>query len=104
MSTFKTGDLVPLAGNNSTVRILNYIAEGGQGEVYKVEYQGREYALKWYSKMQPSDAFYENLKHNIQIGAPKQYFLWPIAITEKIRGKIQQHNKETGAGKSESGA
>lgn len=88
MSTFKTGDLVPLAGNNSTVRILNYIAEGGQGEVYKVEYQGREYALKWYSKMQPSDAFYENLKHNIQIGAPKQYFLWPIAITEKIRGKF----------------
>lgn len=88
MSTFKTGDIVPLAGNGSSVRILNYIAEGGQGEVYKVEYQGREYALKWYSKMQPSDAFYKNLEHNIQIGAPKQYFLWPIAITEKIKGKF----------------
>lgn len=88
MSTFKTGDIVPLAGNSSSVRILNYIAEGGQGEVYKVEYQGREYALKWYSKMKPLDAFYDNLKHNIQIGAPKQYFLWPIAITEKLRGRF----------------
>ena len=88
MSTFKTGDIVPLAGNSSSIRILNYIAEGGQGEVYKVEYQGREYALKWYSKMQPSDAFYDNLKHNIQIGAPKQYFLWPIAITGKIKGRF----------------
>ena len=31
-----------IKGNNIT--ILDYIAEGGQGEVYKVDYKGQKYA------------------------------------------------------------
>mgnify|MGYP000901015762 FL=1 len=35
-----------IKGDN--IIILDYIAEGGQGEVYKVDYKGQKYALKWY--------------------------------------------------------
>ena len=88
MATLKNGETIPLLGNGQSVRILNYIAEGGQGEVYKVAYNGGEYALKWYSKIVPTDAFYANLAHNIKVGAPEEYFLWPQAITEKVKGRF----------------
>ena len=35
-----------------TVIVKEFIAEGGQGSVYKVEYRGEEKALKWYKKRQ----------------------------------------------------
>ena len=88
MATLKTGERIPLLGSSQSVKILNYIAEGGQGEVYKVEYNGGEYALKWYSKIVPTDAFYDNLAHNIKVGPPAEYFLWPQAITEKVKGRF----------------
>ena len=34
MATLKSGETIPLLGSGQSVRILNYIAEGGQGEVY----------------------------------------------------------------------
>ena len=88
MATLKNGETIPLLGSGQSATILNYIAEGGQGEVYKVSYNGGEYALKWYSKIVPTDAFYENLAHNIKVGAPEEYFLWPQAITEKVKGRF----------------
>ena len=88
MATLKNGETIPLLGNGQSVKILNYIAEGGQGEVYKVAYNGGEYALKWYSKIVPTDAFYANLAHNIKVGAPEAYFLWPQAITERVKGRF----------------
>lgn len=88
MATLKTSETIPLLGSGQSVKILNYIAEGGQGEVYKVAFNGSEYALKWYSKIVPSDAFYANLAHNIKIGPPEEYFLWPQAITEKVKGRF----------------
>lgn len=47
MADFKQGDKVRLI-NGDTVTIKSKIGEGGQGCVYKVEYKGKEYALKWY--------------------------------------------------------
>lgn len=88
MATLKKGETIPLLERGQSVKILNYIAEGGQGEVYKVAYNGGEYALKWYSKIVPTDAFYNNLAHNIKVGAPEEYFLWPQAITEKVKGRF----------------
>lgn len=88
MATLKQGIKIPLLGLNQQVKILDYIAEGGQGEVYRAEYNGKEYALKWYSKIALSDALYDNLAHNIKMGAPADYFLWPLAATQKINGKF----------------
>jgi DNA-binding helix-hairpin-helix protein with protein kinase domain len=64
------------------------LGEGGQGIVYKVEYDGQPMALKWYfkDKMKNPQKFYENLKNNIAVGAPTNSFLWPIALTEWVDG------------------
>ena len=33
--------------NAGNVRVIEFIGEGGQGEVYRVELNGRQYALKY---------------------------------------------------------
>lgn len=61
------------------------LGEGGQGAVYKVDYNGQPKALKWYSgkKLDKPDKFYANLENNIKKGKPTKAFLWPEDITEK---------------------
>ena len=61
------------------------LGEGGQGAVYKVDFNGAKKALKWYSgkKFLKPDKFYANLENNIKKGKPSDAFLWPEAITEK---------------------
>ena len=60
------------------------LGKGGQGIVYKVEYDGKPMALKWYfkNKMKNPLKFYENIKNNINIGRPTEAFLWPVDLTE----------------------
>ncbi len=87
MATLKIGDNIPVAGGKK-ISIIDFIDEGGQGEVYRVEMEGETCALKWYSKITPSDDFYDNLLHNIRMGSPAGCFLWPLAVTEKINGKF----------------
>ena len=71
-----------------TVKVKEYIAEGGQGEVYKVIHQGKERALKWYLKSSLNgdnsnpQFFYNNIKANASKGKPSDEFLWPIDVTE----------------------
>lgn len=62
--------------------VLQELGRGGQGVVYKVKYNHKEYALKWYHKPSQQE-FYDNLKHNIEKGAPSSSFLWPLFLTEK---------------------
>lgn len=80
--------------NCGTVKIIEFLGAGGQGSVYRVNYNGQEKALKWYhsSYLKSMDKngdkinrkkFYENLKHNIQKGVPDKSFLWPQALTEE---------------------
>lgn len=81
-----TGDKIKTSSGDK-ITIKEFIAEGGQGEVYKVDYNGREKALKWYKKSflnNNSDpkAFYANIKHNVENGQPSKEFLWPLEITE----------------------
>ena len=62
--------------------ILEELGSGGQGTVYKVQYGGKEYALKWYHETGKPE-FYDNLKRNVAKGAPASFFLWPLFLTEK---------------------
>lgn len=69
----------------SSVRVIAHLGEGGQGDVYKVEYNGQEMALKWYKPGgmgKKPQAFYDNVKQNVTKGAPSEEFLWPQDITE----------------------
>ncbi|MDO4719546.1 MAG: hypothetical protein Q4A78_02680 [Peptostreptococcaceae bacterium] len=88
MAMLKTGDRIPLFGIEQSVRVEEYIAQGGQGEVYRVSYHGGDYALKWYKKIPSADAFYLNLAHNITVGPPAQHYLWPLALTERVKGRF----------------
>ena len=64
------------------IKVLEILGSGGQGTVYKVNYEGKKYALKWYKKPAENE-FYKNLCENVKRGAPASTFLWPLAITEK---------------------
>ena len=72
------------------IKIVKYLASGGQGDVYIVEYGGAKKALKWYKPqvMRDPDAFYENLKRNAAKGSPDKAFLWPDAVTERTEGSF----------------
>ena len=78
---------------NSTFTILEFLGGGGQGNVYRVECNGKQMALKWYhkstvDKMKNPQEFYENLKANIKKGAPTKAFLWPEELSEWIDGSF----------------
>lgn len=68
-----------------TVKVGEFLAEGGQGAVYIADCDGKKKVLKWYKKGSLGDnpkAFYENIKQNVMRGAPSPEFLWPLDITE----------------------
>jgi serine/threonine protein kinase len=69
--------------NFKKVVVDNLLGEGGQGAVYRVDYDGKEKALKWYSgkKINNPEKFYANLENNIKKGKPTNAFLWPEDIT-----------------------
>lgn len=89
MRELKIGERVPMeAGGEAVVR--KELGRGGQGIVYQVSYRGREYALKWYfvSRIRNPEAFRDNLRRNIEDGAPEdgKQFIWPLFLTKVNKG------------------
>lgn len=84
MGNLKVHDKLDIQAGGQ-VEVLDEFGSGGQGTVYKVSYNGKTYALKWYHpgvfKGKEND-FYKNLENNISNGAPTDAFLWPKAITK----------------------
>lgn len=66
------------------VVVKDVLGEGGQGIVYRVDYDGKPMALKWYfkNKLRNPEEFKENLESNIEKGKPSDSFLWPIDFVE----------------------
>ena len=95
MVEFKRGDRIPiLDGSEAEVLGDKPLGSGGQGEVYKVLYKGKEYALKWYTASSIRDMakeFSKNIQNNIDRGSPGDGFLWPKHLTE-----IQKENNGFG--------
>lgn len=83
MKEFEKGQRIKVASGGE-LEIIQKLGEGGQGVVYKVIYNGKEFALKWYfiNKLKDPDRFYRNIQNNIKKGAPTNAFLWPLEITE----------------------
>ena len=76
---FKKNETFELDGK--TIKVLDLLGEGGQGEVYLVNDGNRDYAFKYYFDI-PSEDFKFNLKNNIRKGAPSNVFLWPKEYIE----------------------
>lgn len=68
-----------------SVTVNKHLGEGGQGDVYAVDYNGKQMALKWYKPNgmgKNPNAFYDNIKNNVIRRSPSDEFLWPVDITE----------------------
>lgn len=88
MAQFESGKVIK-TDFGAPIKIIKYLAGGGQGDVYVVEYGGKKKALKWYKNAgKDPDAFYANLKRNSDNGSPDKAFLWPEAVTEKTEGSF----------------
>lgn len=89
MKEFQKGQKIRTA-TGGELEVIQKLGEGGQGIVYKVKYNGKELALKWYfgNKLSNPDKFYRNIENNIKQGAPTESFLWPLEITEYYEGSF----------------
>lgn len=59
------------------------LGEGGQGEVYKVVFQGKSYAAKWYFPETNLVLPRSRIEKLASKAAPNNRFLWPEAVLEK---------------------
>lgn len=89
LKEFSRGQKIKIISGGE-LEVIQKLGEGGQGVVYKVLYNGKEYALKWYfaNKLKDADRFYRNIQNNIKKGAPTSAFLWPLEITEYYEGSF----------------
>jgi serine/threonine protein kinase len=69
--------------NGQSARVIQLLGKGGQGEVYLVDLNGKQMALKWYTNPDyiSNTPFYRNLATNIRMGKPSNLFLWPEYLT-----------------------
>lgn len=89
MKEIQKGQKIKVAGGGE-LEVVQKLGEGGQGIVYKVRFNGKDLALKWYfpAKLQNKADFYKNVQDNIKLSAPSPVFLWPLAITDYWEGSF----------------
>lgn len=88
MAIFKQGKMLKTTFDEP-VKVVKYLASGGQGDVYIVNYQGKQKALKWYKTVgNDPKAFYKNLERNVKSGSPDKTFLWAEAIVRDSDGSF----------------
>jgi serine/threonine protein kinase len=88
MEIFQSGTIIPTK-DGGTAKVVKHLGEGAQGDVYVVEYNGEQKAMKWYKpealkRMKNKEAFHNNLIRNADKGSPDKAFLWPLMVTEEM--------------------
>ena len=64
------------------VKIDSYLTQGGQGEVYSVELNGRKYAFKYYHKNLSTKSLKSNIEWLIANPIKSKSFAWPKYLVE----------------------
>lgn len=87
---FHSGQKIKPLHADGTITVIEKLGEGGQGIVYRVEYRGGQYALKWFfpNHVKNRAEFLKNLNRNIADGPPTAHFLWPRLVAEAPDGSF----------------
>lgn len=80
MNTLSTGKHT-IAGY--TIDVLDVLGSGTQGDVYKVDVDGRQYAMKWYHTGNNDPTQRKRLRGLAEKPAPSDRFLWPTIYLQE---------------------
>lgn len=86
MPLLKKNDKLKTNITKSECKIVDFIGSGGQGEVYRARYKGKDVAVKWYYKHTATVEQKKILEALIKEGTPNESFMWPIEIVEPDGG------------------
>ena len=64
------------------VKVIKLLGAGGQGQVYKVRLNGKEYALKYYFPNCCTSSFKQTIKDLVDMEMDLDYFVWPLYFVE----------------------
>ena len=81
MPLLQPGDRLSI-GAGQKVRIVRYLASGGEGEVFEVDVDGTRCALKWYFANRAHGQRRRELRELVRRESPGPQFLWPYALVE----------------------
>ena len=82
----KQGQVVRSASGVPCV-IVKFLGGGGQGEVYKAQWAGRDVAVKWYFDASATSEQRAAIMSLVERGAPSDKFLWPLELLVADSGK-----------------
>lgn len=75
------GDVVQTVISGQPCQVGQFLGGGGQGEVYRATWAGREFALKWYFPHTATAEQHACLERLVkEHKAPSEQFLWPLEL------------------------
>ena len=79
------GDVLTGVFSGIDAEVESLLGEGGQGAVYRVRFNGRPFALKWYNPtmIAVDPALWPRLRKAVDQGAPSDKFLWPFDLVRR---------------------
>jgi hypothetical protein len=82
VSSLSAGQALKVLSTGGACTVEELLGEGGQGEVYKVSFMGRSFALKWYNDrvLRHDRRLRSRLQTAIDRGPPSPRFLWPFSL------------------------
>jgi len=82
-SLLQTGETVQIVGSRKSCTVRQLLGAGGQGEVYRADCDGKDYALKWYFHRTATAEQRATIETLVGKGTPTQRFLWPEVLVTK---------------------
>lgn len=76
----KPGQVVTGETSQQPCAVEQFLGGGGQGEVYRANWGGKPFALKWYFPHTATEAQRAGLQDLVKTPPPSDNFLWPLEI------------------------
>jgi serine/threonine protein kinase len=76
-----------LSPSGTEYKIDEFLGGGGQGEVYRVSSNGKDWAFKWIFPHLVTEEQKKSIESLIHQGAPTDKFLWPLELVTSSKNK-----------------